>query len=224
MLVSTTELSTIPTMVASMVATIPTVTILASVRLRLLPRLMLMPMLITTTDQPTSIPTTMVATIPTVTILESVRLRLLPRLMLMLMLLSTTALSTIPTLVATMVATIPTVTILASVRLRLLPRLMLMLMLVSTTVLSTIPTMVASMVATILTTFTASKETAKTDTVRIHRLPDLEIKLLSASALSSWASSFPLLLMLIWELELTFVHTKTKLESALAALKNPPLF
>merc|ERR1711972_970198 len=144
-----------------------------------------------------------------------------------LMLVSTTAV-TIPTLVATMVATIPTVTILASVRLRLLPRLMLMLMLVSTTALSTIPTMVASMVATILTTFTASKETAKTDTVRIHRLPDLEIKLLSASALSSLGLSeslLPLLMLIwkIWKLEVTFVHSQTKVEPALAALKNPPL-
>jgi len=77
--------------------------------------------------------------------------------------------------------------------------------------------MVASMVATILTTFTASKETAKTDTVRIHRLPDLEIKLLSASALSSLGlcESLLPLLMLIWKLEVTFVHSQTKVESAL---------
>merc|ERR1712212_326274 len=165
-----------------------------------------------------------------VTILENVRLMLLPRLMLMLMLLSTTALSTIPTTEAT-TAIIPTatVTILENVRLMLLPRLMLMLMLLSTTALSTIPTMEASMVATIpmVTTFTASKGTAKTDIVRIHRLPRLCLRPWNQTAqcqrslLLGLSESFLLLLMLIWKLEVTFVQTK--LESALAALKNPPL-
>merc|ERR1712240_415554 len=80
-------------------------------------------------------------------------------------------------------------------------------MLVSTTALSTIPTMVAPMVATILTTFTASNQTAQCQRSFILGLSE---------------SLLPLL-MLIWKLEVTFVHSQTKLEPALAALKNPPL-
>merc|ERR1712029_119140 len=94
-----------------------------------------------------------------------------------------------PTMVMVPTTTTPDTTSSESVRPRLLPRLMLMLICI--TALFTTPTLVATMAATMVATpatSSASRETAKTDIIRIHRLSDLEIKLLSASSLSSCAS------------------------------------
>merc|ERR1719204_989616 len=118
----------------------------------------------------TASPTTMVmvpTTTPDTTSLASVRLRLLLRPMLML----DTTITASPTTMVMVPTTTPDTTSSASVRLRLLPRLMLTLICI--TALFTTPTLVATPA-----TSSASKETAKTDIIRIHRLPDLEIKLL----------------------------------------------